>query len=374
MAEREGSLESVGGLNRQFWQNRRVFLTGHTGFKGTWLSLWLADMGAKVTGYALLPPTEPNLYDLAGASSCVRSLIADIRDRAVLCEAMREAKPEIVIHMAAQPLVLDSYRNPAETYEVNVMGTVNVLEAVRGCKGIRAVLNVTTDKCYENREWDWGYRENDALGGRDPYSNSKACSELITACYRQAFFSVETFPEHGVSVATARAGNVIGGGDWAAQRLVPDCMRSLLKSEPVPVRNPDSIRPWQHVLDPLCGYLTLAEKMVLGGPDFAESWNFGPAEENSKSVGWMVKKVCKLWGTGAQYEIDTKCGNGHEAGLLRLDCSKTRNRLNWQPVWPISRALEKVVEWTKAYQQGADMRQITMSQIHEYERQAAKQP
>ncbi len=371
MAEREGSLESVGGLNREFWQGRRVFLTGHTGFKGTWLSLWLADMGAKVTGYALQPPTEPNLYDIVGASSCVHSVIADIRSREQICEVMQAAEPEIVIHMAAQPLVLDSYRNPAETYDINVMGTVNMMEAVRHCRGIRAVVNVTTDKCYENREWEWGYREIDRLGGRDPYSNSKACSELVTASYRQSFFSSVSYPEHGVAMATARAGNVVGGGDWAAQRLVPDCVRSLLRSEKIPVRQPDSVRPWQHVLDPLGGYLMLAEKLTQTGPDYAGSWNFGPAAEETKSVGWIVQTLCAIWGSGAEYEFVPAQGTDHEAGALRLDCAKARLRLGWQPRWPIHQALGKVVEWAKAYQQGADMRQVTLAQIHEYEQQAA---
>ena len=372
MAERPCPLESVAGLNREFWRDRRVFLTGHTGFKGSWLSLWLADMGAKVTGYALQPPTEPNLFDIIDASSSLHSVIADIRNRASLCEAMQEAAPEVVIHMAAQPLVLESYQNPADTYEINLMGTVNVLDAVRRCQGVKAVVNVTTDKCYENREWDWGYREIDRLGGRDPYSNSKACSEMITSAYRQSFFNTEEGDTRRVAVATARAGNVIGGGDWAPDRLIADCMRALLLGERIRVRNPDSVRPWQHVLEPLCGYLTLAEKLFQKGSAFADSWNFGPDEEDAKSVEWIVKNLCVLWGADAKYEVGASAKNEHEAHYLRLDSSKARQRLDWKPHWSIAQALEKVVEWARAYQQGIDMRQVTLSQIREYEQQVAE--
>ena len=365
-------MESVAELNREFWQGRRVFLTGHTGFKGAWLSLWLADMGAKVTGYALQPPTEPNLFELVAPLSNLHSVIAEIRNRELLFKAMQEAKPEIVIHMAAQPLVLESYRNPVETYEINVMGTVNLLEAVRLTPGIKAVVNVTTDKCYENREWDWGYRENDTLGGRDPYSNSKACSELITSAYRRSFFSGGGCSQSSPVIATARAGNVIGGGDWAADRLMADCMRSLLRQEKIQVRNPHSVRPWQHVLEPLCGYLTLAEKLAVGGPTFAGGWNFGPAEEDAKSVEWIVKEMCALWGSGARYDTGRAAQDFHEARSLRLDTSKARLQLDWKPRWSIHQALDKVVKWTKNYQQKADMRQVTLAQIHEYEQQVER--
>jgi len=360
-------VESVVGLKREFWQGRRVFLTGHTGFKGAWLSLWLADMGAQVTGYALQPLTEPNLFELVAPLHNFHSILADIRNRELLFKAMQEAKPEIVIHMAAQPLVLESYRNPAETYEINVMGTVNLLEAVRLNPGIKAVVNVTTDKCYENREWDWGYRENDPLGGQDPYSNSKACSELITDTYRKAFFSGGGCSQSSPAVATARAGNVIGGGDWAADRLMADCVRSLLRQEKIQVRNPQSVRPWQHVLEPLCGYLTLAEKLAVGGPTFAGSWNFGPTEEESKTVEWIVKEMCDMWGAGARYAIGASDQVGHETRSLRLDASKAQLKLRWKPRWSIHQALDKVVKWTKNYQQEANMRQVTLAQIHEYE-------
>jgi CDP-glucose 4,6-dehydratase len=363
----------VAGLNREFWRDRRVFLTGHTGFKGSWLSLWLADMGAKVTGYALPPPTEPNLFDIIDASSSLHSVIADIRSRASLCEAMQEAAPEVVIHMAAQPLVLESYQNPADTYEINLMGTVNMLDAVRHCQGVKAVVNVTTDKCYENREWDWGYREIDRLGGRDPYSSSKACSEMITSAYRQSFFNAEDCDTRSVAVATARAGNVIGGGDWAQDRLMSDCIRALLLRERIQVRNPGSVRPWQHVLEPLCGYLTLAEKLFQHGSVFADSWNFGPDEEDAKSVEWIVKNVCALWGDAdAKYEVVASAKNEHEANYLRLDCSKARQRLDWKSHWSTAQTLEKVVEWVRAYQQGIDMRQVTLTQIREYEQQVAE--
>ncbi len=365
-------MESVVGLNREFWQDKRVFLTGHTGFKGAWLSLWLTDMGAQVTGYALTAPTEPSLFDLVAPLPNLNSIIADVRNRELLFNAMKEAKPEIVIHMAAQPLVLESYRNPVETYEINVMGTVNVLEAVRLNPGITAVVNVTTDKCYENREWDWGYRENDSLGGYDPYSNSKACSELITAAYRQSFFSGGGCSQSSPVIATARAGNVIGGGDWAADRLMADCMRSLLRQEKIQVRNPHSVRPWQHVLEPLCGYLTLAEKLSVGGSTFAGSWNFGPAEEDAKSVEWIVKEMCAMWGSGEGYENGASNQVEHETRYLRLECSKAQAKLGWKPRWSIHKALDKVVEWTKSYQQEADMRQVTLAQIHEYEQQVAR--
>lgn len=285
-------------IDQDFWQGKRVFLTGHTGFKGSWLSLWLNKMGAQVTGYALEPPTDPSLYQLARIDELVHSTIADIRDIDVLTETMRRALPDIVIHMAAQPLVRDSYKIPVETYAINVMGTVHLLEAVRQCPTVRAVLNVTTDKCYENREWQWGYRENEHMGGYDPYSNSKGCSELVTSAYRNSYFNPGEFDTHSVSVATARAGNVIGGGDWANDRLICDCVRALLADEEIIIRNPKAIRPWQHVLEPLSGYLLLAQRLFEDGTQFGEAWNFGPVDTDARPVEWIVNRMCELWGRG----------------------------------------------------------------------------
>ena len=279
-----------------FWRGKRVFLTGHTGFKGSWLSIWLHSLGAEVTGYALEPPTDPSLFSLAGVDGLLTSIIADVRDLERLQAEMVHAAPEIVIHMAAQPLVRDSYKIPVETYATNVMGTVHLLEALRSCPALRAVVNVTTDKVYENREWLWGYREIEPMGGYDPYSNSKGCSELVTAAYRSSYFNPLDYSRHGVAVATARAGNVIGGGDWANDRLIPDVVRSILAGEPVQIRNPGAIRPWQHVLEPLSGYLTLAEHLFAGGARYAQGWNFGPAEEDARPVAWLVERLCSDWG------------------------------------------------------------------------------
>ena len=367
MAKRQCSLESVAGLSREFWRGRRVFVTGHTGFKGAWLSLWLADMGASVTGYALQPSTQPNLFELACLSQRMASIIGDVRDDASLHEAIRQAKPEIVIHLAAQPLVLESYRNPVETYAVNIMGTVNLLEAVRLCGSVKAVVNVTSDKCYDNREWDRGYRENDRLGGSDPYSSSKACSELVASAYRKSFFNPADGEKRRAALATARAGNVIGGGDWAADRLLADCVRSLLSSEPIKIRNPYSTRPWQHVLEPLRGYLLLARKLFEAGPAFAESWNFGPAESDAKQVEWVARQLIKEWGNDARYEVLTEGQHMPEAKSLRLNCAKARNRLGWSPCWTLEHAVTELVEWTRAFQKGQDMCQFTLGQIHKYE-------
>ncbi|MBI4839266.1 MAG: CDP-glucose 4,6-dehydratase [Nitrospirae bacterium] len=349
-------------INRAFWKDKKVFITGHTGFKGTWLSLFLYSLGAKISGYALNPPTEPSLYELCKINRFVNSKIADVRDGKLLIKAMLDEAPEIVIHMAAQSLVRVSYSNPVETYEVNVMGTVNLFEAVRTCKTVKAVINVTSDKCYENREWCWGYREDEPLGGYDPYSNSKACSELVTSSYRRSFFNKK---DHGAAAASVRAGNVIGGGDWAADRLIPDCMRALLKGEKIIVRNPKSIRPWQHVVEPLSGYLTVIEKLYEEGPLFAEAWNFGPNDDDAKSVEWIVKTICKKWGPGADYVISSS-EQPHEAGYLKLDCSKAKSRLEWHPRWNIEKAIDKIIEWTRAYKQKKDLTDVCLSQIEEY--------
>lgn len=348
-----------------FYRGKRVLVTGHTGFKGAWLSLWLHALGARVTGYALAPPTDPSLYDLCGIDTLVTSVIADIRDPASLARALQSAAPEIIIHMAAQPLVRESYKNPVETYAVNVTGTVNLLDAVRTCKGLKAVVNVTTDKCYENREWVWGYRENEPLGGYDPYSSSKACSEIVTAAYRTSFFNPEKYDHHGVALATARAGNVIGGGDWAIDRLVPDCVRALLGGEQIFIRNPLAVRPWQHILEPLSGYLLLAQKLVEQGPRFASAWNFGPRDEDARPVEWIVKKLCSEWGQAASYTVD-QGEHPHEAHYLKLDWSKARTELGWRPKWNLEQAIRKTVAWTKAYQAHEDVRAVCLRQIKEY--------
>jgi len=346
-------------INRTFWQNKRVFITGHTGFKGSWLCIWLNMLGAKVTGYALKPPTKPSLFELCKIDRLVRSTIGDIRDLPKLKRALLAAKPEIVIHMAAQPLVRDSYDMPVYTFETNVMGTVNVLEAVRSCKSAKAVINVTTDKCYENKEKLTGYKEDEPLGGFDPYSTSKACSELVTQAYRRSFL------HDSVAVATARAGNVIGGGDWSKDRLVPDFIKAILKGQKLHIRNPGSIRPWQHVLESLSGYLILAEKLYKYGQNYAEAWNFGPTERDAKSVEWIAKILCDKWGKGASYITD-KGRHPHEAHYLKLDSAKAKKRLDWKPRWDLSKAIEKVVEWTKAYKTGSDIKRICLDQIKEY--------
>jgi len=348
-----------------FYRGKRVLVTGHTGFKGAWLSLWLHALGARVTGYALAPPTDPSLYDLCSIDKLVTSVIADIRDSASLARALQSAAPEIIIHMAAQPLVRESYKNPVETYAINVMGTVNLLDAVRACQGVKAVVNVTTDKCYENREWLRGYRENEPLGGYDPYSSSKACSEIVTAAYRTSFFNPEKFDCHGVALATARAGNVIGGGDWAVDRLVPDCVRALLKGEKINVRNPSAVRPWQHVLEPLSGYLLLAQRLVEQGPRFASAWNFGPRDDDARPVQWLVDKLCTLWGDVPAFAVD-QGKHPHEAHYLKLDWTKARTELGWQPKWNLEQAIKKTVEWTKAFQGHKDVRSVCLRQIKEY--------
>ena len=348
-------------VNPAFWRGRRVFLTGHTGFKGGWLSLWLAELGAEVHGYALAPPTEPNLFTTAGVEKrLAASTLADIRDAAKLEQAMQAARPEVVLHLAAQPLVRQSYAEPVETFAVNVMGTVNLLEAVRRTPGVRAVVNDTTDKCYENREWVWPYRENEALGGHDPYSSSKACSELVTAAWRRSFLDAA-----GVQLASARAGNVIGGGDWAADRLLPDFLRALDAGKPLVVRSPQATRPWQHVLEPLSGYLMLAERLCTEGAAFAEAWNFGPDEADARPVEWIVETLCARM-TDATWQRDT-APQPHEAHTLRLDSAKAHARLGWQPRWNLQRALEATLDWHQAWKAGTDMADFSLRQIRAYE-------
>ncbi len=348
-----------------FWKNKKVFITGHTGFKGSWLSLWLHSMGARVTGYSLAPPTVPNLFETARVGEFVKTVTGDVRDASLLKKAMLESRPEIVIHMAAQPLVRESYKNPIETYSINVLGTVHFFEAIRACPDVKAVVNVTTDKCYENKGMVLGYHENDPLGGYDPYSNSKACSELVTASFRDSFFNLADYAQHGKGVSSARAGNVIGGGDWAADRLVPDCVRAFLSGKTVLVRNPRAVRPWQHVLEPLDGYLLLAQKLYENGRDYSEAWNFGPDETDAQPVEWIVKRMCEVWGKNASYRIDVG-DHPHEAHYLRLDCSKAKSRLGWKPRWSLEKSLDMIVAWTLAYSQGKDVRESCLEQIMEY--------
>lgn len=363
----EGPLEGMERMSdRSFWAGKRVFLTGNTGFKGAWLSIWLTEIGAQVFGYALDPPTVPSLFALAGLAEKTDSAIGDIRDRESLARAVSDARPDVIIHMAAQPLVRLSYEEPILTYETNVMGTANVLEAARSCPSLRSIVVVTTDKCYENREWPWGYRENESLGGYDPYSSSKACSEIVAAAYRASFFNpVEYGRKHRVAVATARAGNVIGGGDWAKDRLVPDIVRSISKGEKVRIRSPLAIRPWQHVLEPLSGYLLVAQRLFEQGCEYAEAWNFGPYDSDARPVRWIVERLCASWPGARGFEIDDN-PQPHEAAYLKLDCSKANFRLGWTPTWTLSTALEKIVQWNLEYAQGRDMYQASVSQIGEF--------
>jgi len=347
-------------MNLNFWRKKRVFLTGHTGFKGGWLALWLHSMGAEVHGYALSPPTEPNLFTVARVEEGLNtSVIADIRDTKPLSNAMKSACPDIVIHMAAQPIVRDSYAQPLETYAVNVMGTVNLLEAVRSTPEVRAVVIVTTDKCYKNQEWIWAYRENEPVGGHDPYSSSKACVEILTDSWRRSFME-----KNGVAVATARAGNVIGGGDWAKDRLIPDFLKAIDRGAPLQIRSPEAVRPWQHVLEPLSGYLKLAEHLFTDGCTYAEAWNFGPAVEDARSVRWIVEQLIAA-SPGATWQCEQK-PQPHEAHYLKLDSSKAHARLGWQPRWRLETALEKTLEWHANWQQGKTMQEVSLAQISAY--------
>lgn len=347
-----------------FWQGRRVLLTGHTGFKGSWLSLWLQSMGAQVHGIALAPQTQPALFEVAKVAEGMEHHVTDIRDFEAVRSLVHAFRPEVVIHMAAQPLVRLSYQRPIETYATNVMGTVHVLEAARQSGSVRAIVNVTTDKCYENREWVWGYREDEPMGGHDPYSSSKGCAELVSAAYRKSFLK-----EAGIALATARAGNVIGGGDWAADRLVPDILRALQDDQPVLIRNPHAIRPWQHVLEPLSGYLLLAERLLQHGQSEAEGWNFGPRDEDAQPVQWIVERLCAAWGGDARWTLQAG-DHPHEAHFLKLDISKARQRLQWSPRWSLETALERITEWHRAWLSGQDMRAFCLHQISQYRSQA----
>ena len=353
--------KQIMAVERNFWKGKRVFLTGHTGFKGGWLALWLLDMGADVYGYALKPPTEPNFFTVCSLpSQLAGSTIADIRDGATLQQTMQAGRPDIVFHLAAQPLVRYSYTAPVETYSVNVMGTVNLLEAVRQTNSVKAVVNVTTDKCYENREWLWPYRENEAMGGFDPYSSSKACSELVTAAYRRSFLEPA-----GIHIASARAGNVIGGGDWAADRLIPDFLKALDAQQTLAIRFPKATRPWQHVLEPLAGYLMLAQALFEQGEAFSAPWNFGPEDGDARPVQWIVEYLCaQLPGASWQCEASPRL---HEANTLKLDSSKAKSQLGWKPRWNLQTALGMTLNWHKAWQQGEEMALFSQAQIHHYE-------
>ena len=354
---------NLASVNPDFWNNKSVFLTGHTGFKGGWLAFWLSSMGAKVTGYALIPNTCPNLFQALSLDSVLHdSHIANICDLGRLQNAVAGCKPEIVIHMAAQPLVRYSYANPVETYITNVMGTVNILESTRKIDSVKATVVVTTDKCYENKEWVWGYRENEPMGGLDPYSSSKGCAELVTSAYRQAYFSSLNSIN---KVASARAGNVIGGGDWSEDRLIPDAIKAFEAGQTLMIRNPLATRPWQHVLEPLSGYLILAQSLYQYGDKFSSAWNFGPKEDDNRSVQEVIASLCEQWGATAKWQQDTS-SQPHEAGLLKLDCSKAGRQLCWEPKWNLETAIEKIIQWHKAYQAKEDMQALTLKQINQY--------
>ncbi|WP_371033308.1 CDP-glucose 4,6-dehydratase [Methylosinus sp. PW1] len=355
------------GVNASFWAGKRVLVTGHTGFKGGWLSLWLMRLGANVAGYALAPPTEPSLFALARLDQKMESVIGDIRDAERLARAVREFAPQIVFHLAAQPLVRYSYANPIETFEVNALGTAHLLETLRAAPSTRAIIVVTSDKCYENREWPWAYRENEAMGGFDPYSASKGCAELVAASFRNSYFATPEHPTRGAALATARAGNVIGGGDWAADRLVPDILRALERGETAQIRFPRAVRPWQHVLEPLAGYLTLAERLWSDGAPFAESWNFGPDPAGERMVGEIADALCRAYGEGAGW-MKSGGDEPHEAHLLKLDSAKARSRLGWRPQWSIFEALEAIVDWESRRRRGEDVATASLAQIDAYER------
>jgi CDP-glucose 4,6-dehydratase len=361
VGQREGALENL----VKPWRGRRVFITGHTGFKGGWLALWLAAQGAVIRGYALDPEASPSLMETAGVASVAEDVRGDIRDAAKLEASMREFAPEAVFHLAAQPLVRRSYAEPLGTYATNVMGTAHVLEAVRKTPNVRAVLCITTDKCYSNREWLWPYREGDALGGYDPYSSSKACAEIVAAAYRNSYFPVARHAEHGVAIATARAGNVIGGGDWSEDRLIPDLIRGFQAGRAVRIRSPKAVRPWQHVLESLRGYVMLAERLLAGETTFADAFNFGPNEEDAWPVERIADKLAAMAGGGAHWVLDD-APTVHEARTLRLDASKARAMLGWRPLLPIEQALEWTMKWYDAWRRGEDMQAETQKQISAY--------
>jgi CDP-glucose 4,6-dehydratase len=352
-----------------FWKGKRVFLTGHTGFKGSWLSLWLQHLGANLTGYALDPPTDPSLFFKAEVATGMHSIIGDIRNAAGLAASLKSAQPEIVFHLAAQPLVRHSYVDPVGTYQTNVLGTIHLLEAVRQAPTVRAVVIITTDKCYENKEWIWPYRETDPLGGYDPYSSSKACAEIVTASWRDSYFNPAKYAEHRVAIASARAGNVIGGGDWASDRLIADIMRAFTSGKTLEIRNPHATRPWQHVLEPLRGYLTLAVKLHVEGIEYASGWNFGPEYTDARPVEWIVRYLSAKWGSETRWKIDAQ-EHVHEAQMLKLDWSKAYAELGWRPALPLPEALDCTLEWYQQEAAGASARQLCLQQIAGYSAKA----
>lgn len=354
-----------GAPDPSFWAGRRVLVTGHTGFKGSWLALWLQALKSDVTGYALPPPTQPNLFELAGAGSALDSVTGDVRDLDHLCQVVQRCKPQVVIHMAAQSIVKRGYTDPVETYATNVMGTVNVFESIRRLASPCAIVNVTTDKCYQPRSSGPGYQEDEPMGGNDPYANSKGCSELVTTAYRQSFFNPDSFSSHGVAIASARAGNVIGGGDWTAHQLIPDLLRAFIARGPCLIRSPNSIRPWQFVLEPLRGYLLLAQKLATRGPIFGKGWNFGPVEDDARPVSWIADRLAQSWGAGAAWRRDV-AQHAHEDEVLRLDIGLAARELGWRPALPLGDALDWIVDWYRSWQAGADLRDFTRSQLARY--------
>lgn len=364
MGQRQSTMEKMEepmNSDNTFWKGKRVFLTGHTGFKGSWLSLWLQRLGADVYGFALEPQTKPSLFKEARVSEGMTSIIGDTRNPEQVRKAIQQSQADIVLHLAAQALVRLSYDEPVSTFETNVMGTVNLLEAAKGTPSVRAIVNVTTDKCYENKEWEWGYREHEPMGGHDPYSASKGCSELVTSAYRRSYFNGK-----GVPLASARAGNVIGGGDWSNDRIIPDILKAFGNGESVEIRSPHAIRPWQHVLEPLSGYLSLAQKLYeADGLTYAEGWNFGPHDEDARPVQWIVEQMAKKWDDKVSWQIDD-AETPHEANYLKLDISKARKRLYWKPRWTLDQALEKITYWHQAWLAHKDMRQICEEQINQY--------
>lgn len=353
-------------MNGNLWEARKVLITGHTGFKGSWLSLWLQRKKARVIGYSLPAPTKPSLFELAQVAEGMTSIIGDIRDLDHLQAVFNEHKPEIIIHMAAQPIVRNSYSDPVDTYSTNIMGTVNILEAIRQSQSARVALIITSDKCYENKEWIWGYRENDPMGGYDPYSSSKGCAELVTAAYRKSFFSKDKDRDGCAAIASTRAGNVVGGGDWAKDRLIPDIIKAFMNEQPVIIRYPDAIRPWQHVLEPLRGYIMLAEKLWTNGRQFGGGWNFGPDDTDAKPVSWVADSLTNLWGGNADWDTDT-VEQPHESTYLKLDCTKAKSLLGWSPKIKLDTTLKWIVDWYQAFIGKSNMREVTEAEIVRYE-------
>lgn len=354
-------MTKVASLDSGFWQSKRVLVTGHTGFKGGWLSLWLQSLGAELKGMALEPDAKPSFYEVSSVAEGMEHQVMDVRNFEDVRTLMSDFRPEIIFHLAAQPLVRQSYKSPVETYETNIMGSLHVLEAARQVSSVRAIVNVTTDKCYENREWVWPYRESDPLGGNDPYSSSKACVELLSNSYRKSFLS-----DSSIAMATVRAGNVIGGGDWSVDRLIPDVLSSLQRRQTISIRNPKAIRPWQHVLEPLSGYIILAERLFAEGHKYAGSWNFGPSHDDVQNVESIVEKLCHRWGEKPSWSWQSG-QHAQEAGILKLDISKAREELGWVPLWGLDLSLSMVVEWHKSWLAGEDMRAVSLDQIASYQ-------